>query len=515
MRGERLIDFVVDHAAQMGDKPAQHFRHRGDWRSLSWRQVLGWVSRVADRLPPPQHSQHLPTRIITRIGDGAAAIVAALAVQMHGSLEVALGDCSDELMSVWMHRTNACCCLSAEQVWSALDSSLDSSHPIVHTEGPLETDLSAAASLMLLTSGTSGSGGSDALGSRRGIVLSHAGLVANAFGKLSAVPQTSNDIRLSVLPLHHAFARTCDFGTWVVTGGELICANDRLETTQALLRFRPTLMNLVPRLAMHWLREIDTSGSLQAVGMQRLRCVGVGGAAIDADAFCDFGRWGLTVIQGYGLTEAGPCVCSATLENASQGYVGFPVAGCQVRLDDAGQLMVRGDSLMLGEWDAGSQAIDNRRVTPRGWLSSGDLAEFDDERGFKVLGRMDDRIVLPTGISFHAVGLESILAATAAIQHAVVFADGHRVGVVVNLSADVDRIEDSWPGLKRVIRESIERWSDGDLKCGEIVFSDQPFTTSNGFVTGKGTVCRNAVLQYFNRPPTKHSSADVESASAE
>ena len=145
----------------------------------------------------------------------------------------------------------------------------------------------------------------------RAVLLSAAGQFANATAKLNAVPQFESEIRLTVLPLSHAYARTCDFGTWLLSGCTLAVCLGYQGMLRRLERVKPNLINAVPSMASRMLREKPRN-------LNRLRLLGCGGAPLDSS---DFERWdsqGVTVIQGYGLTEAGPVICSNAIKCCTQ-----------------------------------------------------------------------------------------------------------------------------------------------------------------------------------------------------
>ena len=245
----------------------------------------------------------------------------------------------------------------------------------------------------------------------RGVPLTHGGLVANAAAKLAAVPQLRTDRRLSLLPMSHAYARTCDFGTWLIAGGQLAIARD----LPGWGGYAATLINATPSLAERLLGDPDAAN---------LRLLGCGGAAMDRGAFDRWRARGVAVIQGYGLTEAGPCVCSSTPADGIAGCVGRPVPGVQVRIVDA-ELWVRGPSVVASDDD--------------GWLRTGDEARIDDAERVWIDGRGDDVIVLDNGYKIHPSRAEATIAKHCAASRIVLLRDGAgRVVVGYEPTADFD-----------------------------------------------------------------------------
>jgi len=327
------------------------------------------------------------------------------------------------------------------------------------------------ASLILWTSGTTSE--------PRAVLLSAAGQFANATAKLNAVPQFESEIRLTVLPLSHAYARTCDFGTWLLSGCTLAVCLGYQGMLRRLERVKPNLINAVPSMASRMLREKPRN-------LNRLRLLGCGGAPLDSS---DFERWdsqGVTVIQGYGLTEAGPVICSATPSNAAPNLVGNPVDGWETRLED-GQLHVRGSHTMLGylkQADATAQ-----RMTTDGWLATGDLVELDGTTGqFRILGRMDDVIILPSGQKIHPSAIEREMELIHGIQHAMLTYHQDKLQLWLNLSDET--------GLETVENEARKVLANQPYAIRCKIQSFHPnLSMESGELTPKGTIRRGRIMQ--------------------
>lgn len=334
--------------------------------------------------------------------------------------------------------------------------------------------------LILFTSGSTGK--------PRGVLLSRRNLFSNAQGKLAAVPQTQDDVRLTVLPLWHAYARTCDLMTWLISGGTLAIGQgwDGWETLAT--EVTPTLINTVPSLASRLRDEAyDTPAT------RSLRLLGCGGAAMTAELFDDYRQAGITVIQGYGLTEASPVVCSASPWNTRAGVVGLPVMGCQTRINDAGCLEVAGTGVMLGYWQDG-EATELKICD--GWLQTGDCAEVDPCDGqYRILGRSDDRITLSNGLKFFPGPVEQRLGLHPSIHHAILLPQDRHVTLYLEVSnafesesatsgqallADVERMLEAFPAWQRP---------------REVHLLSRPISDIAGAITAKGTLCRPVVLK--------------------
>ncbi len=274
---------------------------------------------------------------------------------------------------------------------------------------PLLDPPSDALATILWTSGTTRS--------PKGVMLSYTNLGSNARAKLLALPQSQDDIRLNLLPWSHAYARTCELSAWWISGSQLAVASGSLDWHGMATTLRPTLINAVPLQLCRWhdkmLREHGevTRAAMEQTAGDRLRCVASGGAGLAEEIRNRFASAGWPILQGYGLTEASPVVCSNTLEDLQSGRwrdgsVGQPVQGTQLRLDSEQQLWVRGPQLMLGYFQAEEET--SQRIVD-GWLATGDRARVDQQGRWFIEGRLDDLIVLPSAKKFFPAPIETAL----------------------------------------------------------------------------------------------------------
>ncbi len=310
-----------------------------------------------------------------------------------------------------------------------LDERQHSNQIIEGTLERLSSIESDAPAQILFTSGTTGI--------PKPVLLSHRNLVTNAIAKLDAAPQTSGDLRLNILPFCHAYARTCELSTWLISGGQFAIENTWAGFLRAASLLRPTLVNLVPHLVHKWIAETESASNPSGSGNAfepspspasiasllggRVRLLQVGGAALSDTLWQRMADAGLPPLQGYGLTEASPVICSNRAGHQCPGVVGPPVQGVEVKIDQHGQLWCRGPNVMLGYYND-PEATANR-IRDR-WLSTGDLAERDACGRLRIVGRVDNRIVLSTGLKVSPEFIESRILSIAPIQHALVI--GHQ-----------------------------------------------------------------------------------------
>ncbi|MCC6509263.1 MAG: long-chain fatty acid--CoA ligase, partial [Pirellulaceae bacterium] len=222
---------------------------------------------------------------------------------------------------------------------------------------------------ILYTSGT--------MSQPKGVVLTYGNLTSNARAKLDAAPQMASDIRLNILPFAHAYARTCELSTWIISGSQLCIVNDWNELLHWAPVIRPTLINLVPHLAhkLAGLLANDATSGAHILG-DRLRLLQVGGAALPLDVWNRLAKVGWAPLQGYGLTETSPVICSNRAGSQRPDSVGYPVPGVDLRIDEQGILWTRGPQVMQGYWQEPRLTADK---IVDGWFRTDDLAEMADD----------------------------------------------------------------------------------------------------------------------------------------
>ena len=293
---------------------------------------------------------------------------------------------------------------------------------------------------IIFTSGTTGG--------MKGVMLTHKNLMSNAESARRQVQAEEKDRLLLVLPMHHAFPFIM-FLTATATGGELTFENDLLRVRDRLQEVKPTLFLAVPalfdqmyrailrraelegrmELFQRGLRVVDVAKRRIGVNLGRLvfrevhqqlggqlRFAFSGGAALKPEVALAFLKLGLPLLQGYGLTEAAPCVAAqdwnprkfffSNYYEEHVGSVGTPVDGVEVDLIDVpekeiyvalhgeGELVVRGPNVFAGYWQAPEETA---RAMAGDWLRTGDLARMDEEGNIYITGRSKYVIVLDSG----------------------------------------------------------------------------------------------------------------------
>lgn len=313
---------------------------------------------------------------------------------------------------------------------------------------------------LIYTSGTTGK--------PKGVMLTHRNIISNIDAVLESIGDLSQDIQLSYLPLCHTYERTGGFLA-LFSCGALIALAESVESVAAnILEIKPTIMTTVPKLLETVKKKIflsmekesnvkkyifrnaveigkrkvmnDQEGKINpVVNLQykiadklvfskiRAKLGGrmdkfiSGGAPISSEVEIFFHACGIKVVQGYGLTEASPIVANNSLTENEIGTVGKPLGNLELRIDDDGEILVRGPSIMKGYWNdpiATSQAIDNE-----GWLHTGDIGEFTAKGNIKITDRKKDIFVSSGGKNIAPQAIENLLSQSRFIDHCVLIGD--------------------------------------------------------------------------------------------
>jgi len=315
---------------------------------------------------------------------------------------------------------------------------------------------------IIYTSGTTGE--------PKGVMLTHAAFVSNVLAITSALPIRSDDISLSVLPLSHIFERTV-FYVFCWNGVSVYYAPSVDQLADYLREVRPTIMTAVPRLfekvyhrivkkgmsAEGWRRKLFTwslavgksyaefvdkrevvppllelqqgianrlvfSKWREGVG-GRLRFFVSGGAPLSPALSYAFLAAGIPILQGYGMTET--CVTSANRpEDNKVGSIGLPFPGIEMRLDESGEILVRGPNVMRGYYEHPRETAEV--LDAEGWFKTGDVGYRDEHGHFFITDRKKELFKLSNGKYIAPQQLESLIKQSALVNQVVVVGAGRK-----------------------------------------------------------------------------------------
>jgi long-chain acyl-CoA synthetase len=408
---------------------------------------------------------------------------------------------------------------------------------------------------IIYTSGTTGR--------PKGCEVTHGNLlsdVRNAVeGSLEDVFELAGSSTLLFLPLAHSFARIIQVGC-LESGSILGHWPDSRTLAQALPEFRPTFLLAVPRVfekvfasaqqqasaspvkrrifdaavatAIAWSESASDdrgTGPNQALRLRhalfdrlvysRLRAAvggkvthAVSGGAPLGERLGHFFRGaGITILEGYGLTETS---AAATVNRPARnkiGTVGLPLPGVAIKIADDGEILLRGPNVFPGYWH--NQAASAEVLDADGWLHSGDTGSLDDEGFLRVVGRKKELIVTAGGKNVAPAVLEDRLRANPLVSQAVVVGDGRPyIACLITLDeegldfwrqqhgrpADADLSDD--PELTADIQRAVDDANKAvsraeSIRRFRVLPSD--FTEANGYLTPSLKVRRNLVTKDY------------------
>jgi long-chain acyl-CoA synthetase len=243
----------------------------------------------------------------------------------------------------------------------------------------------------------------------KGAMLTHRNLVAN-LEQMANVPDLAerpDDVVLLALPLFHIYALNVILGLTARTAATAVMVErfDPEETLELIERHRVSVLFGAPPMFAAWIdalrKRVERGHSKRDVSSVRLAVSGA--AALPEAVFEGFrDRFGITIWEGYGLTEAAPAVTSnAVGPQAKPESVGLPLPGVEVRLvdetgedvedDDPGEIWVRGPNVFAGYWN---RPQETEAIFRDGWLRTGDVAYRDDDGYLHIVDRKKDLIIV-------------------------------------------------------------------------------------------------------------------------
>ena len=265
---------------------------------------------------------------------------------------------------------------------------------------------------ILFTSGTTGKS--------KGVMLTQRNLAENATClDMKIPPQT---VILSVLPIHHAYCLSMDILKGISLGS-VICINDSLlRVAKNIKLFQPNMILMVPLMIETMAKKLEEVSGLpdslvkrQIFGKQ-FHTICSGGAYLPPAMIDLFNRYGITILQGYGMTECSPVISTTVSWNIRKESVGQLLPNCEAKTVEE-ELWVRGSSVMLGYYKMPEETAE---ALEDGWLKTGDLG-YADEEGFVYLtGRKKNLIITKNGENVSPEELENKIGENRLVQEILV-----------------------------------------------------------------------------------------------
>ncbi|HEX5319664.1 MAG TPA: long-chain fatty acid--CoA ligase [Stellaceae bacterium] len=399
---------------------------------------------------------------------------------------------------------------------------------------------------------TSGTGGLP-----KGVLATHRNVLANCRGayRLLEMLGLGDEIFLSFLPMSHSYEHTAGLMFPISIGAQIYFAEGAETLAHNLVEVRPTIMTAVPRLyeTLHQRigRQIERERGLKrrlfenavAIGRKkleggplslsqrmfdpvldklvrakvrarfggRLKAMISGGAPLNPEIGSFFLALGVTLLQGYGQTEAAPVVCCNPPSRIRIKSVGLPIDGVRLRIADDGEILVSGDNVMKGYWndpEATARTLDG------GWLHTGDIGHVDSDGYLHITDRKRDFIKNSGGDMIAPARVEGELTLAPEIAQAMVAGDRrpYLVAVIVpdpEFTADFARRNEPGADLAALVGDPrfmkavgdvvsrVNRTLPGAERVRRFLVAGEPFTTANGQMTPTLKVRRHAIRDVY------------------
>lgn len=243
---------------------------------------------------------------------------------------------------------------------------------------------------ILFTSGTTGKS--------KGVMLSHRNLTDNAVCLDMKIP--AGTVTMTLLPINHVYCLTMDIikGLYI---GVTSCINDSIMHVQRNLKlFKPDMVLLVPLVIESIYAKLKAAGGMlpkkmvaKAAFGGNLKTICSGGAYLDPDYVERFAEYGVTILQGYGMTECSPVISTNLPWDNRKGSVGKLMPNLEAKVVEE-EIWVRGSSVMMGYYNMPEETAE---TLEDGWLKTGDLGYVDDDGYVYITGRKKNLIILANG----------------------------------------------------------------------------------------------------------------------
>ena len=389
----------------------------------------------------------------------------------------------------------------------------------------------SSAACIIYTSGTGGN--------PKGVILSHGGILNNLEGACEIMKPLidSRPVFLTWLPLSHSYEHTVQFAQ-IAVGAKVFYAEKIEKLLDNMVEAKPTIMTAVPRFYQNLYNKININMKKQTgfkakliqatirLGKKKLlkekmtffekllnlilnvlvrkkvrkqfggklRAFVSGGGALDKEIGEFLNSIGLPTLQGYGLTETSPVVSCNPIHNIKVETVGPPFKGNKIKISEDGEILVKGENVMLGYWN---QKEETANVIKDGWLYTGDIGEINPEDGYlKITDRKKDIIVSTGGDNISPAKIENIITNEAEIDQCMVYGDKKNY-LVALIVANKEFLKEK-EKINNII-ENINKKLTQVEKIKKIQLIDENFSIENGLLTPTMKVKRKKVTEKYKK----------------
>ena len=368
---------------------------------------------------------------------------------------------------------------------------------------------------IIYTSGTQGN--------PKGVILSHGGILNNCEGGIDILKSfiKKNKTRfLTWLPLSHSYEHTVQF-VQITVSAKIYYAESIEKLIKNMNDCKPEIMTAVPRFYQNIYQKINSNfnkskglkkyliNKMLYLGNKKIRGKSLnlsekivdnildkivrkkikaqfggalktfvsGGGALDKEVGFFLNAIGLPTLQGYGLTEASPVVSCNPINDIRVDTVGPPFKGNEVKIADDGEILVKGENIMLGYWN---NKEETEKVLKNGWLYTGDIGIFQDNY-LKITDRKKDILITPGGDNISPLKIENEITNSKFFEQAVVYGDNKPFLVALLILSD-EKIKSNESEIKLEI-ENINKSLTKIEKIKKFFLIKEKFSIENGMLT--------------------------------
>jgi long-chain acyl-CoA synthetase len=459
---------LADLGLGAGDKLVLLSENRPEW-TITDMAVL-----CAGAITVPIYTSLMPEQIKYMINDSDARIVVCSNRDLWLKVEAVRSELTNVHHFVLIDEEGPQGVVNLSEI-AARGKTIEAADPGLFEKRALAVKPDDVASI-IYTSGTTGV--------PKGVMLTHANFVSNSKALDAVTDFSVKDTILSFLPLSHVLERMTTF-SWIYKGASIYYAESIETVAENLLEARPTIMISVPRLfdkiyakvmdnvlegsalkrkIFFWAIAVGKKYGARKIrhqpipwwlGMRRGIAAKLvygkiiektggrahffvsGGAPLSADVAEFFYAIGLTILEGYGLTETSPVLSCNTFEKMKFGTVGPLVPGVQVKIAPDGEILAKGPNIMKGYY---KKEQETREAFEDGWFKTGDIGHFDQEGFLVVTDRKKDILVTAGGKNVAPQPIENLLKANPYIGTAVLVGGGRKF-ISALIVPNFDRLE--------------------------------------------------------------------------
>lgn len=543
-QASNVSDIFRQRIEASGDKAAYRQFERGQWRNKTWADMAHEVARWQTALrneglqPGDRVAVSLKNSIEWVCFDQAAMGLDLVTVPLF------YNDRPDNMAWCMNEAGVKLLLLGDGNLWPEIARSDNTLQRVVCTENctgddravPLgqwlpETDNGPVYSnadkdqlfTVVFTSGTTGK--------PKGVMLSHGNIMSNILALTHACPEIDeHDDFLSFLPMSHMLERTVGYYVAMAVAAPVTFARSVLDLAEDMQSQKPTVMVCVPRIFERVYAKVQEG--LEASALKRklfdtavkigwrkfqnksrwydmfifpvldmlvgkklrarlggnIRYLLIGGAPMAPHLFESFIGLGLTFLHGYGLTETSPAISFNRVNDNDPFSVGKPLQGLQIKTADNGELMVRGENIMLGYW--GDEKATADAVDSDGWFHTGDVVEIRNGRIY-ITDRVKDILVLSNGEKVAPSDVESAILTDTTFEQVMLIGEGKPKLTLLCVS----QIEDTEELLRRA-NNNLSGFP-GYIKIDRVAVIREPWTVENGLLTPTMKLKRKIMEERF------------------